>query len=421
LWQSDAMARQLAGAPQQSAPVGVEPGLGLVIAKLSAALPEERYSSAQAALADVIGRHPVRISGALATQRASVGPGSRVVVALAMIGALGGLAYVFKPGTDSATPRPAPRSRAPVAPLVRSEPPRVEDAGGPVDSAIRPDLGVLAPTPRAELADFGTSGCGKSYEPEPQDPVLMLAPDGYQPERLHPVILIASSRKVDQPELIRAGGWIEVADEANAVLVSPHRFRHQWGDHAATVDLFHDTLETAGSRLCIDRRRIFVVGSDRGGRVARWLAAAPWVTAVAGASGRGGPGARPDWLGSPKPAIWLQPGRSERLPLDDSPSCTGHRFMSHAEHERGWRERNGCRGEPRTTFESKDGVCRAWTCKAAFESCIYDGGIRWPGVAYSHGLVSDCSNEPASNFPAARRVWGFFTSVAPLSLEKSAP
>lgn len=77
----------------------------------------------------------------------------------------------------------------------------------------------------------------------------------------------------------------------------------------------------------------------------------------------------------------------------------------------GWRQRNGCTGASRVTYQNGDVTCEAWTsCRggAEVERCLVDGGGHtWPG-----GEPVPLLGRTTRDIDASEHLWRFFARHA---------
>ena len=405
-WQATSMHRQLADGPRH-APLPVAEPLRSVIARLGAAMPVERYQSAEAALGD-LHPQPPKTSTAHVRKRSKNRP--LLSVALIAIGVIVGFGLVRMLQEDSApssSPRPESRARpSPIAPA--------NDEAQPI--AGPPPIVAFEPSAPSDLERFGSAGCGTDPQSDNADSEqIVVRPQGYRPDRLHPVVMFAVNPKVRASDFLLQSGWFDLADSEGIILLSPYAGRHDWRAVDPELVAFSELLEQSKRNECIDLRRIYFVGSFRGGRIALATAASSSLTAISvssmfmeGEVAQAYPNLR-------VPLIWLHPRNSAKLPLKGETSCTADVYPHYRDTDRFWQRRNGCVSERTKTYQKNGGTCHQWACEVPFATCLYQGGLQWPGVRYD-GWWPTCPAEPASQFPATERVWAFFKSAPPLEL-----
>ena len=405
-WQNAAIVRQLMGTPPDAAVAVDDRRLAALLSRLCAALPSERYHTAADALADLSSRRTQGVS------RRTLVAGLAVVLISAAVTILA-VQTRSKPTPNTAAralpSTPIAPAQSTPQPLVKSAPPAAAqpDAQGSVDEQIRL---------------HGTPGCGK---PRPSQWTLEGAvdglhlPRGYDPHHLHPTLLVMANHKVGPQAFLRDSGWKALCEEQGCVILTGVDGARRWAGGSEDVELFREAVYQTGVHVCLDRRRVFAVGSGRGGRTLLRLAQQPWITAVSATGLRFDPQSptlRSEEF-SPKPAIWLHPTKSQRLPLNGRTDCVGQVHLSQPKVDARWSNLNECSSEkPVETYVHPQGRCFTWSsCTAPYVACLYDGGVQWPGVTYGRWW-SRCE-EPPSTFPAAQVVWSFFESL-PVSDEK---
>lgn len=166
-----------------------------------------------------------------------------------------------------------------------------------------------------------------------------------------------------------------------------------------------DLLDAVEQQLCVDPRRVYATGFSNGGFLSHRLACemSDRIAAVAPVSGvMGIDTCEP---GRPMPVIDMHGTADAVVPYGGSAALG---FVSVATTMNGWADRDGCTGDPVTTFQQGDATCQAWqTCEggAEVELCTIDGGGHtWPG-----GTVPVVLGKTSRDLIANDQMWDFFT------------
>ncbi len=385
--------------------------LRMVLSTMIKTAPTDRFGSADAVLAALTPK-PARVAGARPSSSKRWGAREALVLglALAVVG-LVGLVLWLAPADSPPTPPPQRRA----SPLVKRStttdvaPKRVPEPDAATDVVSiwsgcdrRPPfvgMGTLRED-GAVAADWWPAYVPKSYDPTKASPIIVMLHQATE----HGALMLAYS------------GFIEIAEASGAVLLAPtDETLRPWNELKRDARRIREALDVATEQLCIDERRVYIVGQGEGGRVAAELGCQPWVTAVATNSFRTLIGERLCEPARPVAQIAFS-GMTSRLdvPEGGASKCSPIFKDSVDKFEAKWRKQNGCRGKPRVTFSEGESVCQRWSCKAPFTSCRLDGGQGWPGSPERTSWLMNCDATPPK-FATAKVVWDFFEKAPPLA------
>lgn len=165
-------------------------------------------------------------------------------------------------------------------------------------------------------------------------------------------------------------------------------------------------LDHVSTRLCIDPRRVYSTGLSNGGFLSHRLACELSDRIAAIAPVAGVIGIAECEPSRSVPVLQIHGTDDTLVPYEGSEA---YGFPSVADTVAGWAERNGCTGDPQSTFAQGDASCQAWTdCGggATVELCTIDeGGHTWPG-----GLVPVALGKTSMDLSASEWMWQFFQS-----------
>lgn len=292
-------------------------------------------------------------------------------------------------------------------------PPQSSPLVKPVEIADDVGPAPVEPEPELEFPSQRDDGCGKP--PGFVKTSSMALPSNYDADHRHPLLIALHGNGQRPTTLVTTAKLDIIANDLQMIVAHPvdgmdlvgdrKSLREVWEDGDDLVRLGDLVNEIAAAR-CIDRSRIFVLGSGGAGKAVMRLSCEPWVTGVV-VSGYA-PSEATFACDTPKPVL-LFTGAKE---LDD----TGHRkcdarAISLGELEQAWAERNNC-GEM-TERQFGAGLCRRWSCDALFVSCVSKGGAAWPPGRGD--LYHDCVSAPPGGFKHKARLWQFFQDAEPLA------
>ncbi len=249
-------------------------------------------------------------------------------------------------------------------------------------------------------------------------------PTDYVPTRPTAVVLAFHGYAADESQQEALSRLSEEADARGFIAVYPRALEGEepagWnagsccgtGVHARVDDVgFVDALlAELDSRVCVDTRRVYATGFSNGGFFAYRLACerAGQLAAIAPVAGAEGFGpcepSRPvavlHFHGTDDATILYTGGTH---PLVDGP------FPSARESVERWARRDGCTGNPVTTWQRGDSTCETSPSCAegsAVTLCtVRGGGHTWPG-----GLVPPELGATTHDLDATRELWHFFSA-----------
>ncbi len=299
------------------------------------------------------------------------------------------------------------------------------DVAASVDSAVHVDGGHRFPAGACdgEPVAYGLRERTHRFEFETRR-LTRFVPPSYDSKTPHPVILVLRGGNEDTGSFLRSSGLPEVARAHGVVLIAPETM-DDYNYNDGIVEKSLDLLDREFVDLCLDPRRVFVVGHSHGAVGAERLACEPWVRAV-GVSSYGRniddhTAACP--VPHPVPLIALWPLKSPLHPVDGGdPAGCRKRTTAIAplkDMEQRFADARDCTSPPATARAQPGGRCAEWSCRVPYVSCHLDGGHGWPNTPgrragdFSFGMqryFERCSGEPA-NFESAATIWGFFASL----------
>ena len=347
------------------------------------------------------------------------------IAALVGVGAAVAFALFAQPGV---TPSPTPRAHPDRTALVKQPPtpkpalPDRADASHDVGSAT--DVGPSTPAARTSL------GCGKSPPRESGtvdlsvgiEAVTVHIPRTYDQNVAHPVVVLFHQDARTGREFIGQTGFDKLADEKGFVVVAPDYGVFIMGGKQRQM-LAPDAIAAAADELCMDPRRIYLVGHGYGGIAVEKFACEPWVTATATNNFRRTTIRRLCRPNRPVPHMLFAALHSQRIPVNGKGQCGRTKQPTLAEHEAVWSDNNACSPQRRTVFEHAGSTCYAFQgCEMPLWSCHLNGGYRWPGSRAAEIDITGCEdNSPYIDFPGTEKIWEFFEAAPPSEPSVIAP
>ena len=245
---------------------------------------------------------------------------------------------------------------------------------------------------------------------------LTYIPYGYDPNLRHPLVI--TLRRDFQParEFADESGFVDLAERERFVVLAP-----PLAAGTKTVDRSPDIatdvvamVDETASRLCIDRKRIYVVGYRHGVYPTLYLDCEPWVAASAHVHNL--PKKDEETFGCdnprPIPNITMIPTQSKNEPINGGTECiSGVSKVPFDRVQALWRSRNQCKDRSKPWFSYRGSACVQWDCETPYVTCELQGGDVWPGMRFPiHENFAGC-NGPEVDFPIAERIWKFFSSL----------
>lgn len=232
-------------------------------------------------------------------------------------------------------------------------------------------------------------------------------------DRPRPLVVLIHGLGQGGGPFLAESGFAAVADEGDFVVIAPEEsVIVGWTGLPENVERMREFVGATVAQLCLDSRRIFIVGQGHGGLAAD-LSCVDWVTGVA-------THAFPRHIegnachDQPKPFLLASPKFSKHEPFEGGRSTIGRLQLPVLDVEADRRTVNGCHAARTTTFSNAEGSCYSWDCDVPFAACHINGGHTWPGTASRLGFDLLKGDGPGSNFPLAQQVWAFFKTVPPL-------
>lgn len=240
--------------------------------------------------------------------------------------------------------------------------------------------------------------------------VLVHVPAGIRAGKRLPLVLALHGVGGSGTQMERYSGLSAVADEHSFVVVYPTAPGPFWnstgaGDRDDDVAFIAGVIATVKRRLCVDRRRVFVVGVSNGGEMAALAACrlsgelAGVATVAAGYDGR-----TPCRPRRPVALLDIHGTEDPIVPYDaEARSGAGRRrFVA------GWVKRDACWSGPRLSRPAPRTTAYDWDrCagRARVEQIAIVGGRhQWPGA-------EPPDPGPPATFCAACRIWSFLGTM----------
>ena len=392
------------------AQAGIPPQLNAVLEKMTARAPGDRYQSVAAV------RHALEAPARPVPQaevRASPRPAERARSEHRMGWLVGAAVLASSIAVASALWPDGPPDVRPVErkiPVIVQQPPlprEVDLQAGDAASAL----------------DGGTkckrmiSGHGMLSEPLTGYRWPAYVPENLPPEPA-PAVILLHQQGHGADTLLRTSGFTEAADEYGFIVLAVDDEVYEpwqpWPQHEAEVLAMR---ADAISLLCVDERRIFVVGHGAGGSFTRYIICKGWARGFAThslARTRGSERCAPV---RPLPYAQFYPKHSRYEPYEGGESASGVNRESIDEIEARWKERNRCAAKPARVTELDRSECYEFDCETPYLSCHVNGGHGWPGTPERtrEYEIMDGDGPPSDpNFPMARLILEFFSELEPI-------
>lgn len=310
-------------------------------------------------------------------------------------------------GDGSSSGSPQSPSGGPAAPA--------DDQGQPAPSAASPSLPPVTPrcaTKQAQkrddtwTVDFG--GDKRTAD--------VHVPPSYDPTRAYPLVLNFHGLTSDAPQESLLSNMNAKADSAGFIVVYPQGTGSpaSWnagaccGDAVKTqkndVGFVSALLDVLEDRLCVDDKRVFSTGMSNGAFLSHRLACELGARIAAVAPVAGVLGVQSCTPPRPVPVMHFHGTLDALVPYAGS---TALGFIPVPDSFSGWAKRDGCTGQPVTTYDKLDTQCSTYEhCDAGSEvtlCTVKGGGHTWPG-----GLPVPALGYTTRNLDATDAMWDFF-------------
>lgn len=254
------------------------------------------------------------------------------------------------------------------------------------DAAHAGDAGT--PPPDASSACSGLSGTAGdlqwSIESGGRERALRIhVPDSYDPAVPMPVVLNFHGYTSNAWQQEQYTGMADKADDAGFIAVHPDGVQNSWNaggccgnaaqQNIDDVGFVEDLLDALAAEYCVDTARVYATGMSNGGFMSHRLACelSDRITAIASVAGYNvSYSCAPT---RPVPVLHIHGTADGTVGYDGVAATIA-----------GWVERNGCDGEPTTTYDYGDATCQTYSgCddEASVVLCtIAGGGHAWPGA-----------------------------------------
>ncbi len=311
---------------------------------------------------------------------------------------------------------------APVQPAVTRPPnPLVRTAS--TASAPARDAGASAAiVDAATRPDGGSTGCGRELgvgdhwlkRASGGDQVGVRVPPQYNAHQPAPILVMFHDVLQAPTDMLKIADLMALADRDGVVVIVPAD-----DDVGSTWLTRRDFDEAAGAihfvseSLCLDMRRIYVIGHGNGGYAATGLACAlNGVVAIAQTSHRLGGDVsdmRCDGERPPAPTMLVSMRDDPANPIADVPDCLGRRRWSLPAHEDLLRNEHQCSSR----YDPGGRSCQALKCQVPLTLCHPKGGRDWASMPSRFATDLPWCRSPAGEFNFAGEIWSFFQRAAP--------
>ncbi len=272
--------------------------------------------------------------------------------------------------------------------------------------------------------DGGSPGCGSAREPgvwwldRPMGgaKVGVRIPPQYDPQRPAPVLVMFHDVLQSPDHIFQIGDLAALADRDGFVMIVPPD--DDVGSTWLTTGDIEDavlTIRAVSEALCLDMRRIYIIGHGNGGYAAtRVTCAMDGVLAVAQTSHRMGGRAGERLCESERPRVptmFISMKDDRTNPFADVPDCLGKTRWTLAEHEELLRSDHRCSAR----YNPRGETCQALRCEVPLSLCHPDGGRDWASMPARFATTNPLCSSPSGEFDFASAIWAFFDRVAPFA------
>jgi len=239
-------------------------------------------------------------------------------------------------------------------------------------------------------------------------------PANYDPTKPTPVVLNFHGFTSNAAEEALLSGMNDKADKEGFVVVYPEGLNSSWNAGAccgvsaqsgvADVQFVSDLIDSLEVQICVDAKRVFATGMSNGGFLSHRLGCelSDRIAAIAPVAGV---------LGIPQcdpkravPVMHFHGTLDPLVPWNGDPALG---FPPVPDTFAGWATRDGCTGDPTSTYDKGDAHCATYeTCSAGatVTLCTIDnGGHTWPG-----GLPVPALGNTSTDISATDEMWTFF-------------
>lgn len=240
-------------------------------------------------------------------------------------------------------------------------------------------------------------------------------PANYDPTKATPVVLNFHGFTSNAAEEALLSGMSDKADKEGFVVVYPEGLNSSWNAGAccgvsaqsgvADVQFVSDLIDSLEVQICVDTKRVFATGMSNGGFLSHRLGCelSDRIAAIAPVAGV---------LGIPQcdpkravPVMHFHGTLDPLVPWNGDPTLG---FPPVPDTFAGWATRDGCTGDPTSTYDKGDAHCATYDkcgAGATVTLCTIDnGGHTWPG-----GLPVPALGNTSTDISATDEMWTFFT------------
>lgn len=290
--------------------------------------------------------------------------------------------------------------------------------GAPPDPAAPPPAATSAPTP----PDLSSGCAGTAVAPGNHDWTLasggrsrvarVHVPPAYDGKKPVPVVLNFHGRLSSPAQEEAISEMTPKSDAAGFVVVYPTGVGQTWNagyccgeaqtQNVDDVGFTRALLDELGTKLCIDKRRIFATGLSNGGFMSHRLACelSDRIAAIGPVAGHAN-------LATCAPAravpVMHFHGTADNL----VPYPGGFGMVSVEDSMKAWAKRNGCAATTKPTYTKGDARCVTYDgCPVGGDvtlCTIADGGHTWPG-----GAPVPYLGKTSQDLDATDAMWTFF-------------
>ena len=240
-------------------------------------------------------------------------------------------------------------------------------------------------------------------------------PANYDPTKATPVVLNFHGFTSNASQEALLSGMNDKSDKEGFVVVYPEGLNSSWNAGAccgtsaqsgvADVKFVSDLIDSLEVQICVDAKRVFATGMSNGGFLSHRLGCelSDRIAAIAPVAGVLGVDAcKPTRA---VPVMHFHGTLDPLVPYNGDPALG---FPPVPDTFAGWATRDGCTGDPTSTYDKGDAHCATYEkcgAGATVTLCTIDnGGHTWPG-----GMPVPPLGYTTTDISATDEMWTFFT------------